>query len=68
MMRQIGSLDVDADQVIPFYDAVRRLLDILYDDELRITLPLKSGEGLLFNIKRILVYLVRNTVTFSEST
>ncbi len=52
--RQISPLDVSADQVMPAYRALKRLFALLYDDDLRLTLDLKGGEGLLFDNQRLL--------------
>ena len=52
--RQISPLDVPADQVGPAYRALKRLFSLLYDDDLRLTLDLKAGEGLLFDNQRLL--------------
>ncbi|UWQ92850.1 TauD/TfdA family dioxygenase [Rhodobacteraceae bacterium M382] len=52
--RQISPLDVPGDQVGPAYRALKRLFDLLYDDDLRLTLDLKAGEGLLFDNQRLL--------------
>ncbi|MDH3741938.1 MAG: TauD/TfdA family dioxygenase [Hyphomicrobiales bacterium] len=52
--RQIAPLDIDADLVEPCYRALRRIFDILYDPELRVTFPLQAGEGLLFDNQRVL--------------
>lgn len=52
--RQIAPLDVDADLVEPCYRALRRIFDILYDPELRVTFALQAGEGLLFDNQRVL--------------
>ena len=52
--RQIAPLDIEADLVEPCYRALRRIFDILYDPELRITFPLQAGEGLLFDNQRVL--------------
>lgn len=52
--RQISPLEVPADQVESTYRALKRLFDILYDDELRLTFDLKAGEGLLFDNQRLL--------------
>ncbi|MTI02740.1 TauD/TfdA family dioxygenase [Roseibium sp. RKSG952] len=52
--RQISPLDVPADQVALAYRALKRLFDLLYSDDLRLTLDLKAGEGLLFDNQRLL--------------
>ncbi len=52
--RQISPLDVSADRVLPAYRALRRLFALLYDEDLRLTLELKGGEGLLFDNQRLL--------------
>ena len=52
--RQISPLDVPANQVIPTYRALKRLFALLYADDLRLTLDLKGGEGLLFDNQRLL--------------
>lgn len=52
--RQISPLDVPADQVVAVYRALKRLFGLLYSDDLRLTLDLKAGEGLLFDNQRLL--------------
>lgn len=52
--RQIAPLDIEASLVEPMYQALRRLLKLLYSPELRITFPLQAGEGLLFDNQRVL--------------
>jgi hypothetical protein len=52
--RQIGPLDLPEAQIGPFYRALRRLFELVYNPALRITLPLETGEGLLFNNQRLL--------------
>lgn len=52
--RQIAPLDVSPVLVEPVYCALGRIFDILYDPNLRVTFPLKAGEGLLFNNQRVL--------------
>lgn len=52
--RQISPLDVPADQVAPVYRALKRLFGLLYSDDLRLTIDLKAGEGLLFDNQRLL--------------
>lgn len=52
--RQISPLDVPADQVKPAYRALKRLFALLYDEDLRLTIDLKGGEGLLFDNQRLL--------------
>ncbi|KIC19926.1 TauD/TfdA family dioxygenase [Leisingera sp. ANG-Vp] len=52
--RQISPLDVPGDQVVPVYRALKRLFELLYSDDLRLTLDLKAGEGLLFDNQRLL--------------
>ncbi len=52
--RQIAPLEIDEDLVEPCYSALRRVLDILYDPDLRITFSLGRGEGLLFDNQRLL--------------
>ncbi|MEM7209042.1 MAG: TauD/TfdA family dioxygenase [Pseudomonadota bacterium] len=52
--RQIAPLDMPGDSIESFYAALRRLMQIVYDPELRITFPLQAGEGLLFNNQRVL--------------
>ena len=52
--RQIGPLDMPAEKIEPFYRATRRLLAIVYDPQMMITLPLPAGEGLLFDNQRVL--------------
>ena len=52
--RQISPPDLPANQVEPFYCAIRKLMKIVYDTELLITFPLQKGEGLLFDNQRVL--------------
>ena len=52
--RQISPLDVPEAMVEPAYKALRRLYDIVYDPELRLTFELKAGEGLVFDNQRVL--------------
>ena len=52
--RQIAPLGLPADRIGPCYRALRRMFNILYDPDLRLTFKLKSGEGLIFNNQRIL--------------
>jgi gamma-butyrobetaine dioxygenase len=52
--RQISPLDVPGDQMVPVYRALKRLFELLYSDDLRLTLDLKAGEGLLFDNQRLL--------------
>lgn len=52
--RQISPLDVPANLVEPTYRALKRLFELLYDEDLRLTFDLKAGEGLLFDNQRLL--------------
>ncbi|MCP5083467.1 MAG: DUF971 domain-containing protein [Alphaproteobacteria bacterium] len=52
--RQIGPLDLPGEMIGPCYDALRRMFEIVYDPELRLTFPLRAGEGLLFDNHRVL--------------
>lgn len=52
--RQIGPLDLPAEVIGPCYAALKRMFDIVYDPELRLTFPLTAGEGLLFDNHRVL--------------
>lgn len=52
--RQIMPLDLPSDLIQPAYQALRRLYAILYDPELRLTLELGAGEGLIFDNQRVL--------------
>jgi len=52
--RQITPLDLPSDRIGPCYTALRRIFDIVYDPDLRLTFKLKAGEGLLFNNQRVL--------------
>jgi gamma-butyrobetaine dioxygenase len=52
--RQIGPLDVPQDWIEPTYRALKRLFAAAYDPALRITLPLKAGEGVIFDNQRVL--------------
>lgn len=52
--RQIMPLEVAAGLIEPAYRALKRLYQILYDPQLRLTFALQAGEGLLFNNQRVL--------------
>ena len=52
--RQIGPLDLPGELIGPCYAALRRMFDLVYDPELRLTFPLQAGEGLLFDNHRVL--------------
>lgn len=52
--RQIAPLEVPPDAVPDFYRALKRLYAVLYDPAMRLTLPLKAGEGVIFNNQRVL--------------
>jgi alpha-ketoglutarate-dependent taurine dioxygenase len=52
--RQIAPLDLPAELIGPCYKALRKIFNILYAPELRLTFKLKAGEGLVFNNQRIL--------------
>ena len=52
--RGMAPLDAPINEVEPFYDALRLLLDIVYGGEGRITVKLKAGEMLVFNNQRLL--------------
>ena len=52
--RQIAPLDVPHEEIGPAYKALRRLFDFVYDPDLRLTFPLKAGEGLIFDNHRVL--------------
>ena len=52
--RQIAPLDMPGELIGPCYRALKRLFEIVYDPELRVTFPLQAGEGLLFGNHRVL--------------
>ena len=52
--RHISPLSVDEKLVEPFYQALRKLFEITYSPEVRITFPLKAGEGMVFDNQRLL--------------
>ncbi|MFT5111980.1 MAG: gamma-butyrobetaine dioxygenase [Parasphingorhabdus sp.] len=52
--RQLAPLELPADKIAPCYNALRKIFNILYDPELRLTFDLRAGEGLIFNNQRIL--------------
>ena len=52
--RQIAPLDLPAEMIAPCYRALRKIFNILYAPDLRLTFKLKAGEGLVFNNQRIL--------------
>ena len=52
--RQIAPLDLSANLVTTFYQALRHLFEITYSDDLRIELTLTSGEGMIFDNQRLL--------------
>ena len=52
--RQIAPLDVPGELIEPGYRALRRLFEILYDPDLRLTFELRAGDGLIFDNQRIL--------------
>lgn len=52
--RQIMPLDLPHDLVEPTYRALKRLYGFLYKPELRLTIPLSAGEGLIFDNQRVL--------------
>jgi gamma-butyrobetaine dioxygenase len=52
--RGMAPLDVPEDQVVPFYDALRLLLNLLYDTRNQLTVKIAAGEMLVFNNQRLL--------------
>ena len=52
--RQIAPLDLPGDLIEPCYRALRRLFEILYDPDLRLTFELQAGDGLIFDNQRVL--------------
>ncbi len=52
--RGMGPVDAPLKDVEPFYDAVRKLLEIIYAGEARITVKLQPGEMLVFNNQRLM--------------
>ena len=52
--RGMAPVDCPVDQVEPFYDALRALLDLIYSGEGRVTVKLKEGEMMVFNNQRLL--------------
>lgn len=52
--RGMAPVDTDIENVKPFYDALRKLLDLIYGQEGGITMKLAAGEMLVFNNQRLL--------------
>lgn len=52
--RQIMPLDLPGRLIEPCYRALKRLYEILYDPQLRVTFALAAGEGVIFNNQRVL--------------
>lgn len=52
--RQIMPLDLPGHLIEPCYRALKRLYEIIYDPELRVTFALAAGEGLIFDNQRVL--------------
>ena len=52
--RGMAPVDVEPEQVEPFYDALRSFLQLVYGQEGRITVKLEAGEMLVFNNQRIM--------------
>ena len=52
--RGMGPLDAPVEQVEPFYDALRKLLEIVYRGEGQIAIKLDSGDMLVFNNQRVM--------------
>jgi gamma-butyrobetaine dioxygenase len=52
--RGMAPVDCAAEQVEPFYDALRTLLSMIYDGEGMVTVKLRSGEMMVFNNQRLL--------------
>ena len=62
--RGVGPLDATIELVEPFYDALRKLLAIVYAGEGQITVKLASGDMLVFNNQR----LMHGRTAFDPST
>jgi len=52
--RGMAPVDCPVDQVEPFYDALRKLLDLIYSGEGQVTVKLREGEMMVFNNQRLL--------------
>ena len=62
--RALAPVDCAADQVEPFYDAVRELLELVYAGEGMIEFKIAAGEMLVFNNQR----LMHGRTAFDPST
>jgi alpha-ketoglutarate-dependent taurine dioxygenase/DUF971 family protein len=52
--RGAGPLDLPAHMIEPYFDALRSLLEILYDEAEQLSVPLVTGDVLIFNNQRVL--------------
>lgn len=52
--RGAGPLDLPEAMIEPYFDALRGLLEILYDEAEQLSLPLATGDVLIFNNQRVL--------------
>jgi gamma-butyrobetaine dioxygenase len=52
--RGAGPLDLPEHMIEPYFDALRLLLEILYDEAEQLSLPLVTGDVLIFNNQRVL--------------
>lgn len=52
--RGMAPVDCAPEMVEPFYDALRKLLAMMYDGEGRVTVKLQPGEMMVFNNQRLL--------------
>jgi len=52
--RGMAPVDCALDRVEPFYDALRKLLEMIYAGEGRVTVKLQPGEMMVFNNQRLL--------------
>ncbi|MEM7426607.1 MAG: TauD/TfdA family dioxygenase [Pseudomonadota bacterium] len=52
--RQIAPLDIPAELIGPCYRALKKIFELVYEPELRLTFPLEAGEGLIFDNQRCL--------------
>ena len=52
--RGAGPLDLPEDMIEPYYAALRGLLEIIYDEDEQLVLPLEAGDLLIFNNQRVM--------------
>lgn len=52
--RALGPIDSPEEDVTPYYEALRLLLEMLYDERNQAAVPLVTGEALFFNNHRVL--------------